>query len=365
VTGEPFPFFRLEGSAREVGRQHGDHLRDRIQESIDLYTERFASTAGLRWPEVLRRMEQVTANAREHSGELVEEMEGIAEGADVPLAAVVALNARTMLLRTTPTGAGPSGADAECTTGALLPSVTADEHTILFGNWDQNARCLDNSAFLEVRVEGRPAIFMLTEAGILFRSGFNELGIGITGNSLMSDKDTGGTSGVPWPIVRRRVLWHDRIAPAVKEVFEMPRTHSGNHVVADAEGFAIDLEATPLAVFAMTPKSGMITHSNHFLTLGAKTRLLDLQVGRSPSSLYRRERVEAAMRDKRGSITTDDVKAALRDHFGHPQSVCTHPGPTRSVTVASHITDLTTRTMMISSGPPCENAYQTFHLDPS
>jgi isopenicillin-N N-acyltransferase-like protein len=369
---KPFPFFRLEGSPHEVGRQHGVYLGDRIQTSVDFYTERFASRVGLSWQAVLSRADAMTERLRGESSALVAEMEGIAKGSDQPTGAIVALNARTMLLRSGPgdsKGTRSSAASeiggAECTTGALLPAATADGHTILFGDWDQHQRLLDNSAFLEIRIPDRPAIFVLTEAGILIRTGFNEHGVGITGNSLVSDADNGSLPGTPWPIVRRRVLAHDCFATAVKEVFAAERSHSANHVIGDAEGFAVVLEATPPVVFTMCPESDVIAHSNHFLTPGARARLVDIQVGTSPSTLYRNRRVQEPLQANHGSITVADVKTVLWDHFGHPQSVCAHPGPTNSVTVSSHIADLTTRTMMISSGPPCENEYQTFQLDPS
>jgi isopenicillin-N N-acyltransferase like protein len=360
-----FPFHRLEGTPSEVGLQHGRQLGDRIQVSVDLYAARFSTRSGLGWPEVLRRSEVVSDRVAAVSPDLHAEMQGIADGSDQPLEAIVALNARTMFLRAAGRARTDPEDDAECTTGALLPHTTADGHTYLFGNWDQNERCLDNSVLLEIRVVGRPAVFVLTEAGILIRTGFNEHGIGITGNSLWSGDDTGSTSGVPWPVVRRNVLHHGGLATAMQEVFGASRTHSGNHVVADAVGFAVDLEATPSDVFSLVPEAGILTHSNHFISVGAQSRLTDIQLGRSPSTLYRNVRVEEALRSKAGSIDIEDIKAALRDHFGHPRSVCAHSGDTNTITVASHIADLTTRTMTISSGPPCENDYRTFRLEPT
>lgn len=361
----PFPFHRFEGTPRDVGLQHGRRLGDRIQVSIDLYASRFSSRSGLEWPEVLRRSETISDSLEATSPDLHAEIEGIAVGAEQPLAAIVALNARTMFLRAAGRALIDPEDDAECTTGALLPDATANGHTYLFGNWDQHERCIDNSVLLEIRVVGRPAVFVLTEAGILIRTGFNEHGIGITGNSLWSGDDTGSTSGVPWPVVRRRVLHHDRLATAMGEVFGARRTHSGNHVVADAEGFAVDLEASPSDVFALVPDAGLLTHSNHFLSVGARSRLTDVQLGRSPSTLYRNVRVEGALRPRVGSIGVADIQAALRDHFGHPQSVCAHARDTNTMTVASHIADLTERTMTISSGPPCENDYRVYRLDPT
>lgn len=361
----PFPFVELEGPPLEVGKGHGVQLGDRIQVSIDFYAERFESRANLPWGDVLARADRIADRLRSVAPDLFEEMEGIAAGSEQPTEAIVALNARTILLRSSESAEPTQEEAAECTTGALLPRATANNHTYVFGNWDQHFRLLDNSAFLEIRVPGKPAIFVLTEAGILIRTGFNEHGIGITGNSLGCDRDSGSATGTPWPIVRRRVLQKQRLAPAIREVFQLQRSHSGNHVIGDSEGFAVDLEATPGEVFVVRPESDIIAHANHFVSPGAAAKVTDVYVGRSPSSLYRDVRVRDAMVARHGAITVDDIKDALRDHFGHPQSVCAHVGETNTLSVSSHVADLTALTMSITSGPPCENEYRTFRLEPS
>lgn len=362
TTVKPFPKLELEGPPRKVGFDHGRLLGDRIAVSIDHYRTSFEKQAGLEWSTALVLASALTPTLRERAPDLVEEMEGIAQGSENPLEVIVALNARTGLLRTTP--AAVENAEAECTTGAALPAKTKDGHTILFGNWDQNVRCLENSAVLEVRVPDRLPVLFLTEAGILMRTGFNSAGIGITGNSLASELDGTVAGGIPWPIVRRQVLQQDRISEALKVVFESPRAHSGNHVVADAEGFAVDLEATPGEVFTITPEDDLVFHSNHFISPGACARVSDRQVGRSPSTLYRVSRLAEGVKAAGDQVTIETIQNALRDHFGHPDSVCAHPTEDRrSTTVASHISDLAARTLFISSGPPCENPYQRYQLN--
>jgi len=289
-------------------------------------------------------------------------MEGIAAGSDNPVNAIVALNARTSLMRMTPDSVGRS--IAECTTGATLPPASVDDHTILFGNWDQHLRCMDNSAIVEVRVSGRPAVLMLTEAGALIRTGLNSAGLGITGNSLSCDRDGRGFAGIPWPVVRRKVLHQQRLAEATDVVRSAPRSHSGNHVIAEAAGSAVDLEATPGEVFAIDPEEDVVVHSNHFLSPDATARVVDKMAPRAPSSQYRVRRVETVLRSAEGQVGLDTIETALADHYGHPDSVCAHPSDARpnAQTIASHISDLTTRTLRISSGPPCVNRYHEYRL---
>lgn len=126
----------------------------------------------------------------------------------------------------------------------------------------------------------------------------------------------------------------------------------------------MDLEVTPGEVFAIVPEDGLLVHSNHFVSPAAISKVVDLSVGRSGSTLYRKHRVDEILRARAGEVGSTDIEEALSDHFGRPESVCAHTGESRPVgqTIASHISDLTTRTLRVSSGPPCMNPYVDYQL---
>lgn len=357
-TATPYPFLQLEGTPFAVGKAHGEGLGDRIAVGLDHWGSMFQERAGIDWSRAIELAGTLVDPIRAYAPDLMEEMEGIAAGSENPLETIVALNSRTNVMALARRAVAP-----ECTMSAVLPSRTEDGHTILAGNWDQHVRCIDIAAVMELRITGRPPILMHSEAGILVRAGVNSAGIGVTGNSLACDRDGSDFSGIPTPIMRRKVLQQEGLAAAVREVYEAPRNHSNNHLVASAEGFAVDLEATPGEVFAVTPEQDMIVHSNHFVSAGACARVSDRLVGRGPSTLYRKQRVEAVL-GAADKVDLSTFQTALRDHVGYPDSVCNHPGPSRptGTTAASHITDLTTRTMWISTGPPCVNPYREYRL---
>jgi isopenicillin-N N-acyltransferase-like protein len=57
-----------------------------------------------------------------------------------------------------------------------------------------------------------------------------------------------------------------------------------------------------------------------------------------------------------------------RDHLNRPNSVCRHPDERdleleRVQTVASIIMNLTQREVHLTSGPPCQNEYQTVKFE--
>ena len=353
-----YPFLQLEGTPFDVGRAHGEGLGDRIQVGLDHYRSMFEERAGVEWARATEFAGRMADRIRTYAPDLMEEVEGIAAGSDNPVEAILALNARTSVMALARRPVAP-----ECTMTAVLPSRTKDGHTILGGNWDQHVRCIDIAAVMEIRIPDRPALLIHSEAGILVRAGVNSAGIGVTGNSLACDRDGGDFSGIPTPFMRRRVLQQEGLAAAVREVYAAPRNHSNNHVVASAEGVAVDLEATPGEVFAVTPERDLLVHSNHFVSAGACARVSDRLVGQSPSTLYRKQRVESVL-DEADTVDVPTIQAALRDHVGYPDSVCNHPSPSRptGTTAASHITDLTTKTMWISTGPPCVNPYVEYRL---
>ena len=361
----PFPAIDVAGSAHEMGVQHGRLAKELIDASVMLYRERFERENALPWGRVLELAAVARGAIAAYDPAAMAEIEGIAEGSGYPLNAIVALNARTELLAYADR-ADPAEAPDECTAAAVLPGATADGHVLLGRNWDQTLACLDNPVVVRARPEGDRALVYLTEAGILIREGVNEDGIGVTGNLLVCDRDGHAVEGMPVAVVRRRVLRHGNLADAMQEVLDAPCGHSVNHLIGDAAGDAIDLEAVPGDVFRVGPLNDVLVHSNHFRDPRAATTVVDRAAERSPSSFYRDVRVRDLLTSRRGRIGVADVQEAFRDHHGFPESVCSHPrpdtprGPTGSV--ASVVMDLTERVMWIAPHPVCENPYTRYAL---
>ena len=356
-----FRFLRAEGSAREVGTAHGREFVTEIRHSIDVYREQFASI-GVGWDDALKFAAQAGSDLHDLDRGLAEELDGIAAGADLDPREVLAINIRTGITRMIE---GRSGADDhECTTAAVLPGATRDGHTLLGQNWDQRGLYQHHTVIIEQHIAGEPALLFVTEAGILFRHGMNDAGIGIAGNALRSDREGMADDGTGAEVARRRALRHDNLADARRALEATPRSHSSNHLLADAAGLAVDIESVPGEVFPVDPENGILVHSNHFLNPTACSTLVDR--GRSPGAdtLYRDCQVRDRLAAKHGSIGIADVQAALQDHHGYPKSVCRHPedpaAPTGSWTLASTVWDLTERRMWTAPGPACLGTFTEY-----
>ncbi|KAF2501232.1 hypothetical protein BU16DRAFT_450867 [Lophium mytilinum] len=343
----------------------------------------------------------------------LEEMKGIAAGAEISLDEIIMLNARYDLSRVKKPApdrnvaslATANGESNECTSAAFLSSTTVDGSVITAQNWDMSAHLLLNDAavYLEVHPdvsEGIPAMFIATEAGGLARSGMNSRGLGITANGLMTNADFdpleeimhAGVKKSPKPmlpisLVRRMFLESQSFSAGLVAINTSPRHVSNNLMVSDAQGLALCLEMTPSRVFTISPSPtrGYLTHSNHFRhpAFLAGDQVIDKYPG--GSSWYRPERLEAGTHElaEKKLLTEENIIKSFCDHAGGPDSLCAHidpitlSGPTKELegypyggpycTVSTVIYSLSKRTATVCKGPPCRGVFQTFALpvDPS
>jgi isopenicillin-N N-acyltransferase like protein len=216
---------------------------------------------------------------------------------------------------------------------------------------------------LKIRQSGKPALTLIVEAGMVGRDGFNEEGVVLVGNLLVSNEDR-GRIGVPIPILRRRILNSRHYYEAIEMLMRSPRGASGNYVIAHRDGVAVDFETTPEHGFAVYPERGLLTHANHFQSPAAHaTGVTKFYTG---DSVYRDFRARQLLEPKIGAITVADMQATLRDHFGLPRAICRHPheyaAGEPTMTIASEIFDPVNGVVHVVAGQPCAGEYQAVTL---
>ena len=109
-----------------------------------------------------------------------------------------------------------------------------------------------------------PAVLTLTEAGLLAKIGFNEAGIGLVTNFLLSDRRR---FGMPIHVTRRKVLATRSLEAAIAAITDVERAHSANYLLGSADGRAVNVEAWPEATALLEPEDGVLAHANHFRRL--------------------------------------------------------------------------------------------------
>lgn len=112
----------------------------------------FQNTSKLSWPEVREISKEFQPALAKLTPHLLAEMEGIAEGAELDILDVVALNCRSEI------------ALGKFSDGCTTLSWKKGENTrVLSQNWDWTARVRTNLAMVSIEQVGKPTIYMVTE----------------------------------------------------------------------------------------------------------------------------------------------------------------------------------------------------------
>ncbi len=356
----PFPVINLEGDAHECGVQYGAAAAERVARTVDFYLAAFVREAKLPLEEIRERARGYGAQIEAIDADVWSEIKGIAAGAKQRLEDVIAVNCRTEILYGSLGGTRPA---TECTTLVALPEATRDGHILIGKNWDWRNPTVEAVVVLRIRQRGKPALAMVVEAGMVGRDGFNEHGIVVCGNLLVSNEDRGKT-GVPIPILRRRILHSRHYYEAIDSLMRAPRGASGNYLIAYRDGMAIDFETTPDAAYTIYPDRGLLTHANHFQSVVAQAKGVSKYY--TADTLYRDFRARQLLEPRIGSITIDDIKTVLRDQFGAPRAICRspheYPGHEPTMTIASLIFDPKHDVMHVAAGQPTQSEYQPIKL---
>jgi isopenicillin-N N-acyltransferase-like protein len=293
---------------------------------------------------------------------ILEEMRGIADGAGVPLDAVLALNCRSELMFS---AARAGRLPSECTSFAVAPEANAGGRMLLGQNWDWVPFAREVCVLLEVRRKDGPDYATVVEAGMVAKVGFNEAGLGLCTNTLVSERDA-GRLGVPYHVMLRALLDAGSVDEAVRVVSSAERALSANYLLADRSGAAANLETTSggaAGVQVTRPERGLLAHANHFLSPAFAPG--DSYVANSPHSLTRLEGMRAGL--ARGELSVERLQELLRDHRHAPNGICSHPDPAAHplyarTTVASVVADLTGGEAWVAAGPPCAHPYEHLRL---
>jgi isopenicillin-N N-acyltransferase-like protein len=349
------PLVISEGKPFERGLHLGSSEKARVQHTVNAYMRIFENFAGLGREAVFKHAERFIPAIKETAPHLLEEIRGIAEGAECDMHEIVAINARTELMY------GITHRP-ECTSIAISAEASADGHIRVAQNWDWHPSLVGTLVLWLVKRSDGPDLLTLTEAGIVGKIGINAAGLAMCINLLRSDSDSGGPAA-PMHIILRRVLeaCHN-VDEAIALIDNTPRCTSCNHMLADRSGAMADVEATPAGRWVHRPEHGILTHTNHCTNpvLAAQDRY----IREYPETRERDSRMQ--MLAKSHPIAENELRAMFADHATSPYSICLHnhtdwPFTEQEESIASIIIDVTGGTLDVADGPPCEHVYQRYH----
>ncbi len=370
MTSEPrVPRIRVAGTSYDRGRQYGTLARDRVHLSVQAYRRVFAHYTGWDWDAIRRLAAGFEAPIAAFRPLYLEEMRGIADGAGLDLADVLAINVRTEVMYAAKARLAPLAAripPAECSAFAVVPGPGRPGATLIGQNWDWLLHCTQTLVVLEVRQDTGPDFVTVVEAGLLAKAGLNAAGLGLVTNALVTEADA-GAPGLPYHVLLRAILDCATVTEALMVLQAGPRSSSANYLIAHASGAALNVEAAPgdfTRLYPLLPEGGVLLHTNHFRS--PRLHPVDVSLWAMPDSAVRLQRLRAGT-EERDSLTLDHFRALLADHADHPHSICSHPDPAdhpceQGATIASVLMDLHARQVWLAAGHPCRVPYEPLEI---
>lgn len=357
VHTTPPPLIEIFGTHREMGRQIGEACRRQVQHSIEnarSLIDQSYNQLELTWEGAQIQARKYLPFAEERYLQYVDEIRGIAEGANASFDDVVALNVMEAVTM-----------DAlhltRCTSVAVNDERTADGHVLLAHNEDWVPEDEDDVYVISARPDEEPPYLAMTYGGLLPNVGFNAYGIAQLIDSVYP---TDSRIGIPRLVVSRAVLGSRRISGAIARALIPHRAAGYNHLLVHESGELYSIEVSARRFEILYGEEGHMVHTNHYLAGNMK------EVESDPEELISsRVRYFRALRLIRQSQqhTIKTLQAIQKDHVNMPNSICNHAVDwidplDREKTINAMVIDLTAREMHIAWGNPCQNGYHTYHL---
>jgi isopenicillin-N N-acyltransferase-like protein len=322
----------------------GAALADLIHASLEFY-RRALHRRGLEPDDLPRVLGPYRAGAQEMLPQVIEELDGMAEGAGVSPWELLAANAFEEIETL-----DERAAVDRCT--AFV--VGGPDGTVLAHNEQWYAAELGMTAVVVADPDDGPAFASPTVSTCLPSVGMNAAG---AAQAIMSLTARDDGVGIPRVAVSRSSLQARDPVEAVARAATPGRAGGYAHLVAFPGGrrFTVETSATG---HAMVEGSA---HTNHYLDPALAARSPEP----GPGSLSRLRRVTELI-EERAPGGPEGAMEVLRDHDGPGQPICLHADPAQGdeaeAVIFAMVCHLEERRMWVAPGSPCETRFEEIDL---
>lgn len=248
----------VSGTPHERGLAHGRALKDEIRELVGDLGRELESTYGVEPSVFIERFLAETdfmPAIEEWTPGLLEEVRGIAEGAELPFEEVYVWQLADELW-----SMGSWAMRDKCTAIAVGPR--GDQPTIVAQNMDIPGFRQKYPTLLRVRYDDRPDALVLTCPGLIGVNGMNSAAVAIACNTLLQLRPS--RTGVPCLFVVRGVLERASLEEAEAWLKRIPHAVGQNYTIGDPTGArAFECSAGAKERFLPVPDGDFTYHTNH------------------------------------------------------------------------------------------------------
>jgi isopenicillin-N N-acyltransferase-like protein len=333
---------RVEGSHYEAGFQLGTQLKSNLVRNVKAMQEQED------WEKVRAEAQLFLQYSKQHVPEYVAEIQGAADAAGLELGDLFSTICEEI-------GDPNYRFTRGCSDLIASDDVTRDGNVLVAHNNDTHSSTQERVTIIHYRVDGEPEIVAVGYGGLGISVGYNSAGVSLTGNQLDSNDMR---PGVPRMLLVRKILAAKTVVEAIDAAVLQPRASNYNQVISDSNGEVYSIEGSATDYEPLYAEDGYHVHTNHYTSLPMRHFEADRQW--IASSIVRYNRGRRLLKGNLGKITAQTMMEALSDHVGHPRSICRHG--TGVKTTFSVVIDLSTLTMFLAWGNPCEEDYLEYRL---
>ena len=340
----------VEGNAYSRGVQIGKELKNQISINYQNQTKYYRDKEDFnyrKWGDMAKRyipaMEKWTP-------EVMEEIKGMAEGAQMELEQILALTtayeksfSRDMI-------------SEKCTSFLLAPKATYAQKVIV---GQTNEECIlewmNELDTVIHHVDNGKESLIYTHPGVPAYTGINNQGLAV----LWEYIDNGRTGdGVPTNAIIRHLLECANVGEAVEFLKMVPHDVPNEFGIADKSGKIVSVECFPNKVYVGRDEKYLV-HTNHIVFGKEET-----DDTRSIATKTQYTEMENQIKKNLGNIDIEMAQNFLRSHENFPNSICAHLSPERpwNRVLAAVVQDLTCGEMHVAFGNPCETDYKKYRF---
>lgn len=312
----------LKGSPRQMGQAYGEACRDQLPEFFELRVQNAIKQAlsyggqAVNRDDVMRAAEACIEPTRQHDPRAFQELEGIAEGAHMSVAQVLATNGLTDI-RDLLSWPGPPESMDGCSAMIVQKDLTESGELFCGQTWDLATDNLPFVLGVHRQPDQGPWTWSLTTVGCLSLIGLNDAGIAVGTTNV---RTTDARPGVTYLSLIHKALSMTSLQQAVDSIVGAQRAGAHFYYLANALGEAVALECAATRVSALPVPSGAYAHTNHCL----EPENIAIQ-GHEPqaSSLARLDRLQALTGDtSQGLHTAEAMMGFFADGANGTNAIC-------------------------------------------
>jgi isopenicillin-N N-acyltransferase-like protein len=338
------------GTMYEIGKQYGAVRRNSLVTSINSLFKEYITLKKTSREEIITTMGKYLSLVKSFDPELVDMLQGQAEGVGVSLEEVFLLRCNFEL------SFYYQQMKTFCTSFAVTGQATRDGKTIIGQNFDATCgRSID--LVKTMHTDGLKQLLLVFWGACELV--LNSAGLGMVLNVVVSPPAE-QLFTLPACCVMPKAMRQRRIGD-VLGVFCVAGRSMMHYCLASKEGDIIGIETKPDDFNVLQPERDFLVHANHYHTERFKNGEL-VYLG-APSTYIREPQIKGLIEKHYGNITLERMMEIMSNHNNYPRGICNHAleGSTAE-TLASVIMIPEDNAMYVTAGHPCQYEYEEYRL---